>query len=127
MLLGNQLDLEAVYNNLAMRLSHHKRPEFQPPSGLTLKGIESSYCIVIRVDIAKAVQHLEECEQERKVALHAELNRQIKLVQLNDQHKSRYQQLKSWYEAKAAYLNTREVIESVSAAGSYLLVLFVSM
>lgn len=41
------------------------------------------------LDIAKAVQHLEECEAERKVALHAELNRQIKLVQLDDQHKSR--------------------------------------
>lgn len=72
---------------------------------------------LINIDIAKAVQHLEECEQERKVALHAELNRQIRLVQLNDQHLSRYQQLKSWYDAKAAYLKTREVIESVSAAG----------
>jgi len=103
-LLGNQLDLEATYNNLAMRLSHHKRPEFIPPSGLALK------------DIAKAVLHLEECEQERKIALHAELNRQIKLLQLDDQHKSRHQQMKSWYEAKAAYLKTKELIESVSAA-----------
>jgi len=103
-LLQNQLDLEALYNNLAMRLAHHKRPEFIPPSGLTLK------------DIAKTVLHLEECEQERKVALHAELNRQIKLVQLDEQHKARFQRLKTWFADKAAYLKTRETILSVSAA-----------
>ena len=36
-LLGNQLSLEGLYNSLAMRLSHHKRPEFVPPQGVTLK------------------------------------------------------------------------------------------
>jgi len=35
-LLGAQLSLEGLYNNLAMRLSHHKRPAFVPPEGVTL-------------------------------------------------------------------------------------------
>jgi hypothetical protein len=50
-ILGHQLDLEALFNNLAMRLAHHKRPEFAPPAGLSL------------ADIAKVVAHLEACEQ----------------------------------------------------------------
>lgn len=56
------MDLVALYNNLSLILAHNKRPSFNP-SGLTLKDIEA------------AVKHLEECESERKVALHAELNR----------------------------------------------------
>lgn len=103
-LLGQQLDLEALYNNLAMRLSHHKRPEFLPPKGLTLK------------DVSQAVVHLEECEQERKVALHAELNRQIRLAHLAEEHGSRHTQLTAWAEEKNAYLKTREEVSSVSAA-----------
>eukprot|EP01114_Cavostelium_apophysatum_P006608 TRINITY_DN179_c0_g1_i1.p1 TRINITY_DN179_c0_g1~~TRINITY_DN179_c0_g1_i1.p1 ORF type:complete len:1122 (-),score=548.09 TRINITY_DN179_c0_g1_i1:91-3456(-) len=103
-LLANQLDLEALYNNLAMKLSHHKRPEFIPDSNLTLK------------DVSKAINHLEECEQERKVALHNELNRQIRLVQLHEQHKSKAQQLNKWHLEKSTYLKQRETIESVSAA-----------
>ncbi len=46
-LLSNQLDLEALYNNLAMKLSYHKRPEFVPPHGLTLKGIDCSFYLSI--------------------------------------------------------------------------------
>ena len=53
-LLGEQLSLEGLYNNLAMRLSHNKRPDFIPPAGLTLK------------DVSAAIGHLEECEQERR-------------------------------------------------------------
>jgi len=56
-LLGEQLGLEGLYNNLSMRLSHNKRPDFVPPSGLTLK------------DVSAAIAHLEECEQERRGAL----------------------------------------------------------
>jgi len=104
-IIGEQLNLEALYNNLAVRLSHNKRPEYVPPSGVTLKDISVS-----------AVQHLEECEQERKVALHAELNRQIRLVNLDGQHQTRFSKLKNWVKAKEEYLKLREEVDSISGA-----------
>lgn len=84
-----------------MRLSHHKRPEFIPPQGVTLK------------DVQIALEHLEKVEQERSLALHAELNRQIKLVMLADQHKSIYENLIQWISEKDKYLRTKEIVESV--------------
>eukprot|EP01156_Anaeramoeba_ignava_P013791 Anaeramoba_ignava/a607539_2293.p1 GENE.a607539_2293~~a607539_2293.p1 ORF type:complete len:998 (+),score=362.98 a607539_2293:509-3502(+) len=103
-LIADQLDLESNYNNLAMRLSHHKRPEFKAEIGCSLKDIE------------KDMLHLEECEQERKVALHNELNRQIKLVNISKQHESRYNKLVDYFKEKQAYLQFREEIDSVPAA-----------
>eukprot|EP01105_Mastigella_eilhardi_P022510 TRINITY_DN5543_c0_g1_i1.p1 TRINITY_DN5543_c0_g1~~TRINITY_DN5543_c0_g1_i1.p1 ORF type:complete len:1716 (-),score=541.94 TRINITY_DN5543_c0_g1_i1:60-5207(-) len=103
-LLGNQLDLEAAFNNLAMRLSHHKRPEFIPPEGVTLQDVE------------KALSHLEQVEQERSVALHAELNRQIRLAKLAQQHTTIYDNLKAWTAEKGKYLNERPIIDTVSSA-----------
>jgi hypothetical protein len=103
-IIEHQLSLESLFNNLAMRLAHNKRPEFKPAPGCSLK------------EVAAAVAHLEECEMERKVALHKELNRQIKLVQLNEQHQARFDSLQAWIEAKATYLNTKQTVESVSAA-----------
>eukprot|EP01119_Soliformovum_irregulare_P010300 TRINITY_DN2527_c0_g1_i1.p1 TRINITY_DN2527_c0_g1~~TRINITY_DN2527_c0_g1_i1.p1 ORF type:complete len:1111 (+),score=542.58 TRINITY_DN2527_c0_g1_i1:57-3389(+) len=103
-IMADQLQLEALYNTLSMRLAHNKRPEFVPPAGLTLK------------DITAAVVHLEECEKERSVSLHAELNRQIKLVQMDEQHRYRFEVLEKWIGAKTAYLETKENIQSVSQA-----------
>jgi len=103
-LLANQLSLEALFNNLAMRLAHHKRPEFVPPEGVSLKDVEA------------ALHHLEIVEQERSVALHAELNRQIKLVEINGQHTTLHENIMKWAAEKQAYLEKKEIIESVSAA-----------
>ncbi|KAJ5078025.1 alpha-actinin sarcomeric-like protein [Anaeramoeba ignava] len=103
-LIADQLNLESNYNNLAMRLSHHKRPEFKAEIGCSLKDIE------------KDMLHLEECEQERKVALHNELNRQIKLVNISKQHESRYNKLIDYCKQKQEYLEFREEIGSVSEA-----------
>ena len=103
-IIDHQLSLESLFNNLSMRLAHNKRPEFKPAPGCSLK------------EIAAAVSHLEECEMERKVALHKELNRQIKLVQLNEQHQARHDNLQAWISAKATYLSTKQNVESVSAA-----------
>ena len=138
-LLANQLTLEANYNNLAIRLAHHKRPEFVPPPGTTLKDVE------------KALSHLEKVEQERSVALHAELNRQIRLQvcfihlllchfssffvfsfglgihpyfltlfflfqSLAAQHKSVAAILQKWCTDKELFLNTHPIIDSVSSA-----------
>ncbi|KAH3767243.1 alpha-actinin, sarcomeric [Pelomyxa schiedti] len=103
-LLGAQLQLEGLFNSLAMRLSHHKRPEFIPPEGVTLKNVQ------------EALEELERVEQKRSLALHAELNRQNKLVMLAKQHLSIYDNLCQWIQEKEQYLNTKEIVESVSAA-----------
>lgn len=103
-IIEHQLSLESLFNNLSMRLAHNKRPEFKPAAGCSLK------------EVAAAVSHLEECEMERKVALHKELNRQIKLVQLNQQHQAGHDGLQAWIAAKAAYLNTKQQVDSVSGA-----------
>ena len=57
---------------------------------------------------------------ERRIALHAELNRQIRLVELDGQHKSNYEKLEAWNSEKEAYLRKKETIESVSAAQLHL-------
>ena len=104
-IMGLQLNLEALYNNLSMLLVQNKRPEFVPPAGLSLKDIEAS------------MQHLEQVEQERKVALHAELNRQIRLVKLDEHHSSRSAKLEAYAAQKLEYLaHCAEGIESIGAA-----------
>lgn len=103
-IIEHQLSLESLFNNLSMRLAHNKRPEFKPAAGCSLK------------EVAAAVTHLEECEMERKVALHKELNRQIKLVQLNQQHQAGHDGLQAWIAAKATYLSTKQQVDSVSGA-----------
>jgi len=103
-LLKNQLELESLFNNLAMRLSHRKRPAYIPPEGVTLD------------DVSSAMKHLEECERERNVALHQELNRQIILLDLDKQHKNQTSKLETWKNIQQEYLETKEVSTSVGAA-----------
>ena len=55
------------------------------------------------------MQKLEQDEQERSVALHAELNRQIKLQKWEEQHIARFAKLQKWVAEKNAYLQHKEV------------------
>jgi hypothetical protein len=87
-----------------MRLAHHKRPEFVPPAGVTLKDVEA------------ALKHLEQVEQERSVALHAELNRQLRLAKLGEQHKNIHGNLHEWAVDKEKYLRTHPPIDSTPKA-----------
>jgi len=104
-IMGYQLNLESLYNNLSMLLVQNKRPEFVPPAGLSLKDIEAS------------MLHLEQVEQERKVALHAELNRQIRLVKLDEHHTNLSAKLEAYAAQKLEYLaHCHEGIESIGAA-----------
>jgi actinin alpha len=103
-IIGHQLDLETIYNNLAMRLAHNKRPTFEPGEGLSLK------------DFNTIIRHLEECEQERKVALHKELNRQIRLLAHDHQHVAITEKMREWIATKDAYLKDRPEINSVGSA-----------
>jgi len=50
------------------------------------------------------------------VALHAELNRQIRLLRTDEQHEQKHQKLTAWLTEKEAYLKTKEEIDTVSKA-----------
>lgn len=99
-----QMDLHQIFNSLDLRLKHHNRPDFVPAAGRTLKDIDA------------AQLKLDKLEAERSVELHNELNRQIKLVKLDEVHKSRFTAISGWTVEKEAYLKKKEVSESVSAA-----------
>jgi Ca2+-binding EF-hand superfamily protein len=103
-ILDDQLVLEGLFNQLSMRLAHHKRPAFVPPEGTSLDAMNAT------------VADLERTEQERKVALHAELNRQIRLLDLDGQHKAIAAELGEYQAATGAYLDRKEVSHSVAAA-----------
>lgn len=106
-IVNDYLSIENQYNNLAMRLADHKRPAFQPDSGLDLAGLRD------------ALAELEKCEQERKVALYAELNRQIKLANLDQQHRERCDAVQHWGKEKAVFVaNKEDVRVSLSMAHS---------
>ncbi|KAH3745176.1 alpha actinin [Pelomyxa schiedti] len=97
-----QLDLEALFNTIATILTHNHRPEFVPHHKLC--------------DIANAMAGLEEVEQKKKVALHAELNRQLKLQKLNEHHEKRTNKIEAWISAKQEYLSTPPPVTSASTA-----------
>jgi Ca2+-binding EF-hand superfamily protein len=103
-LLGLQINLEGIYNNLSMLLANNKRPEFIPPQGLSLE------------DIGKAMEHLEQVELERNIALHAEYNRQLQLIEEDKNHLLLFQKLNDWINLKTQYLNTKAICDSVGAA-----------
>jgi len=98
------LKLEALYNHLAMRLADAARPKYEPGAGLTVE------------DFRSALNQLDKLEQERGVELVQELNRQLRLVQINTQHQARFDKIKNWVSQKDAYLKHREVVESSGAA-----------
>ena len=62
------------------------------------------------------MSELEAAEAERNVALHAELNRQRRLLKLDQQHKTSSGVLGEWIAAKEAYLSTKEDVRSVGTA-----------
>lgn len=98
------LNLEALYNNLAVKLVFNKRPEYTAPAGLDLRSIQSK------------ISNLESLEQEKNVFLHKELNRQQTLAKVDIQHQTKYKKLVAWLGEKSAALAAREDIESASAA-----------
>ncbi len=55
-----------------------------------------------------------------QVALVAELNRQIKLANYNDQHKTRCDAIAAWGKEKSEWVAHEETIESVGSAEYHL-------
>eukprot|EP00463_Aulacantha_scolymantha_P001445 TRINITY_DN204_c0_g1_i1.p1 TRINITY_DN204_c0_g1~~TRINITY_DN204_c0_g1_i1.p1 ORF type:complete len:496 (-),score=89.74 TRINITY_DN204_c0_g1_i1:100-1587(-) len=101
---SNYLTLESLLNLLLTRLTGNQRPPFTPEQGTTLNCFRQS----------KAV--LEENESKMKLHLHSELNRQIKLAEINSQHGKEADTLTSWCNTKSDELQKKQDIQSVGAA-----------
>lgn len=105
------LKMEALYNKLAMRLSDHDRPAYAPPPKLAIAGLNDS------------LRSLAAAEAERNQALHAELNRQLMLVDVHKQHTTVFNKMQAWVAEKKAYLNTKEQVDSSPLAQYHLSIL----
>lgn len=110
-IVDNFFALEQGYNTVALRLADNNRPAFNPGDGLTVK------------DFAAALKQLEVTEQEHNTACVAELNRQIKLVQLNSQHERQHAQLAAWIKVSEEYLGVKEDVQSSGSANYHINVL----
>lgn len=98
------LTLEGLYNHLAMRLAEHSRPKYEPGERKSVP------------ELREALKQLEVTEKERQVALVAELNRQIRLQQLNEQHEAKHTKLTEWQSKNESLLSKKEDIQSSGEA-----------
>eukprot|EP01083_Nonionella_stella_P079197 217110_1 len=101
---GQYIDVESFYNHLAVRLSDHHRPSYEPTQLVSAKGL------------GEALKDLENTEQGRSVALHKELNRQIKLVQRVRDSSKAAMNLVSGFLAKDMYENMDTVRQREATA-----------
>jgi hypothetical protein len=98
------LSIESVYNHLSMRLADHDRPKYAPGAKKAVP------------ELREALKVLEATELERQVALVQELNRQIRLKQLDEQHQTKYNHLNVWQTKNEALLKVKETIGSSGQA-----------
>jgi len=96
-----QQDASALFNNLALRLSKHKRPAFKPPAGQSPHELDAKF------------EELEESEAKRSVALYAELARQVHLQKVDKRFRAANTRLLEWVNEKKTYANRTEKIDSV--------------
>jgi len=93
---SEKIEVEQIYNNLAMKLRGAGRPPFQPPAGLSVQ------------DINHAWDTLEEAERARDQALRDELARQGKLDTLLKRFNNKVGALEEFAKAKENFLKTGE-------------------
>lgn len=108
---GDFLRCENIFNSLSLRLADHHHPAFNPGSNLTPSDFSTTFAAI------------EEQEKQKSKALADELNRQIKLSNIYQQHKTRASKLELWTKAKLQYLNFKEAVDSSGAAKYHLNVL----
>jgi len=97
-------EIERVFTSIQSLLQKNKRPEWAPPSGLSLE------------DIQKAWSQLEEEEKKKEADVRQELARQEKLAILVRRFNSDASDLESWISTKEAYLQQRESIDTLFSA-----------
>jgi Ca2+-binding EF-hand superfamily protein len=102
----HNLDLHALFDNLALRLRNNNRPAFVVDANPDF--------ITIKFDA------LEKAESDASVFLHTELERQIRLDTLGKRFRADAKLIEAWIDEKLHYANTVEEIDSVDIAKYHL-------
>jgi len=100
------LDLNALFDNLALRLRNVKRPPFQPEQNPEL--------------VQGKFNEVEKAESEASLFLHTELERQINLDNLGKRFRADAQVIENFITEKLQYANAVEDINSVDMAKYHL-------
>jgi len=100
------LDLNALFDNLALRLRNNNRPAFTPEQNPDF--------------IHGKFEALEKAESEASLFLYTELERQIRLDTLGKRFRADVKVIEAWVEEKNQYAAATEAIDSVDLAKYYL-------
>jgi Ca2+-binding EF-hand superfamily protein len=103
-LFSESFAVDSCFQNLARRLMSRKRPAFVPTKGCSVPEIHAN------------IKEVEKKEASQNVALHEELNRQIKLAKIYEQFTGRLNELNAWVAVQRQYLDAPTDILSVAAA-----------
>lgn len=107
--ISEHMDIESLFNDLALRLRRNNRPAFVPE--VTLEHLEGK------------LKALETSENNRSIAMQKELARQIKLDKMAKRFAADVQKFLGWVSEKETYLNTKEEVDSIASAQLHLNVL----
>lgn len=102
--LGQEMDLDSLFNDLALRLKNAQRPAFNPGNELIPSGLE------------KKIELLEQAEAEASAALHAELKRQLKLHSTAKRFRVNVADSTEYVNHKKSYFDKAETIASLDEA-----------
>jgi hypothetical protein len=102
--IGDLLDLESLFQNIAARLQHNNRPAFQPGADLVPEALQAQLAA------------LEKAELETSAAYATELSRQLRLHKLAGQYKATAQKLSTYVGERDTYFHRAESIDTVEAA-----------
>eukprot|EP00056_Hartaetosiga_gracilis_P008962 m.128521 g.128521 ORF g.128521 m.128521 type:complete len:1251 (+) comp13031_c0_seq1:71-3823(+) len=98
------LDMEAEFKTLAMKLQNNNRPQFVPT--------DEKVVLATLTARKEAIISKESLEPQ----LHAELNRQRRLQQLNKRHETQSAKINQWISDKSAYLSGDFVVSTSGQA-----------
>ena len=98
------IELEETFNTLSLRLQQNSRPAFAPQDTET------------RLDTLRARIKALFTKETVEPALHAELNRQLRLVELNKRHNNISDKLGVFIKEKDAYVRAHVIVSSSGEA-----------
>jgi len=97
----DKMDLEGLFNSLALKLRSNNRPPFEPADGLTPAFLDDKW------------NKLSDEEKAREEWLRNELARLEALEALNNRFDDKASKLEAWIAAKDAYLKVNETVDSL--------------
>jgi len=109
--ISEQMEIEALFDDLALRLQTHQRPPYNTPTGLSVQ------------ELRNCVKNLEAAENRRSEAMQKELARQIKLSKLVARFKADTAKITEWVQKKQGYLQAKDDVTSIASAQKFINVL----